>query len=300
MRNLKSILLVAAVLTFIGVLGFTKVSAASGDLIVDKDKSLTSKFNDYNNVTIKKGVTLTITTRSGESAGFEIRKSLTVEEGAKITGDGLLIFAPDASISGITLYYKYKGEYKPIPAGMNFVGLIGDSKDYKAEFYYEKSKGFYVLKGEYTGGDPFALELNKHRINILKKKKFQLSLSGITDGIKWTSSDKSVATVSKTGLVKGKSYGRAIITATYNGNKYECEVEVYPKGLSQKELSLNCGQEFCLTLGGTEVESATSSDNTIAMTDGSLRIQGINPGECVITVKGTNGKKYKCNVHVMP
>ncbi len=52
-------------------------------------------------------------------------------------------------------------------------------------------------------------------------KKKKLSISGYSGKIVWTSSNKSVATVSSTGLVKAKKEGSSIIYATLsNGIKY--------------------------------------------------------------------------------
>jgi hypothetical protein len=51
--------------------------------------------------------------------------------------------------------------------------------------------------------------------------------------VKWTSSKKSVATVSSKGVVKAKKKGTATITAKVSGKKYTCKVTVLK---SEKEI----------------------------------------------------------------
>ncbi len=61
-----------------------------------------------------------------------------------------------------------------------------------------------------------------------KAKKLVLKENGKTvkKKIKWKSSNKSVATVSSSGKIKAKKMGFALVTATYNKNKYFCVVYV--------------------------------------------------------------------------
>ena len=72
-----------------------------------------------------------------------------------------------------------------------------------------------------------------------------------TSGVTWESSDTKVATVDNSGTVHGVSAGQATITATYEGEKYKCEVTV--------------------TNGdaGIKVESIKFSEGTIVMSVGS-------------------------------
>ena len=50
-----------------------------------------------------------------------------------------------------------------------------------------------------------------------------------TKKIKWTSGNKKIAAVSKTGRVTGKNKGNTKVTAKLNGKKYTCNVKVIPK-----------------------------------------------------------------------
>ena len=70
-----------------------------------------------------------------------------------------------------------------------------------------------------------SIKLNKKKVTIVIGKTVKLKLSG-AGSVKWKSSDKTIATVSKTGKVKAKSEGKCTITAVYDGKSYSCKVTV--------------------------------------------------------------------------
>ena len=51
-------------------------------------------------------------------------------------------------------------------------------------------------------------------------------LQGATGKVKWSSSNKKIATVSKKGVIKGKNPGHCIITAKSRGTSYKCAIQV--------------------------------------------------------------------------
>ena len=293
-KTAYKLLVVLLLLTLFG----SVEAMASGDLVVSSDRTLSSKFNPYDNVTVKKGVTLTLADRAGEPVGLEVFKSLTVEDGGRITGNGLLIIHREAEIKGMPLYYRWRGQICRIPDGMKLSRLGNENDDYNPNFTYDRKEGKFILDGEINGGDPFQLEISDRHVTVILKKTHQLTLSGITKGVKWSSSDKTVAKVSKTGLVTGKKPGRAVITADYNGKEYTAEVEVVKKGLSQSEMYMNPGMEFIIQLNGYKLKSVKSSDKTVATISKKLIVKAVGPGKCTLTVKTTSGKKFKCTVHV--
>ena len=75
-----------------------------------------------------------------------------------------------------------------------------------------------------------SLKLSATQMNLTVGKKTKLSLTSGADGsaIKWSSSNKSIANVSKSGKVKGKKAGTATITAkrTEDGRTVSCKVTV--------------------------------------------------------------------------
>lgn len=252
----------------------------------------------FENVTVKKGVKLTLAERAGEPVGLEVTKNLTVEEDAKISGYGLLIFDRNATFKGIDLYYKFKNEFCKIPKGMNFVNLGSDADDYKPTFEYNKQKGIYVLLGEFNGGDPFVLELNRHQIDLVKGETFNLSLSGITEGVTFKSDNKKIATVSKTGVVKAKKIGDIFITAIYDGKEYKCSVRVVNKGFSSNQMFMSEGEKFILQFNGAELKKVKSSNKKVAKISKKLVLSAVGEGKCTLYAYDTEGNKYSCKVYV--
>lgn len=85
------------------------------------------------------------------------------------------------------------------------------------------------------------LKLNKKKLTLKKGKKYTLKLTitstaktakekaALKKAVKWTSSNKKVATVTKNGKVKAKKAGKAKITAKLKGKKVSCTVKVKKK-----------------------------------------------------------------------
>lgn len=104
----------------------------------------------------------------------------------------------------------------------------------KQKVYY-KSRYFYKINGKnYYGSwsktksivyhDP---TLNKITVYKGKKKKAAVLYSGISNTkIKWKTSNKKIATVSKKGVVKGIKYGKCKLVAKYKGKTYKTTITV--------------------------------------------------------------------------
>ncbi len=93
--------------------------------------------------------------------------------------------------------------------------------------------------------------LSKNKITIRAKKSYQLKLKGAKPkNVKWSSSNKKIATVKK-GMIRSKKKGKCFVTAKYLGKKYRCSVIVKdqkkttsdPKATKKPSLSeeTNCG-----------------------------------------------------------
>lgn len=82
------------------------------------------------------------------------------------------------------------------------------------------------------------LKLNKKKLTLKKGKKYTLKLTisstaktakekkALKKAVKWSSSKKKVATVTKAGKVKAKKKGKTTITAKLKGKKVSCKVIV--------------------------------------------------------------------------
>ena len=125
----------------------------------------------------------------------------------------------------------------------------------------------------------------------------------VTAYAEWSSSDESVATVSK-GVVTGVSKGKATITATYNGYRVTYSVTVtdvitYKLYLSSSSLSVATGKNNKFTAllgiytngkqtGATEISSKctwTSSDESIATVSNIGLVTGVKVGTVTITAQ---------------
>lgn len=168
----------------------------------------------------------------------------------------------------------------------------------------------------------------------LKKKKATLTI-GKTTTIKikkvkglsskkvtYKSSDKSVATVSKTGVVKAKKKGTATITVTSAVNKKvkakftvtvtgkKSNTSVFVTSIdthSSITLKPNSGTRLAYNISPTNATNqkvtATSNNTSVAVvtdvTDGEVGILTVNAGTATITLKSADGKatkKVKVNV----
>jgi hypothetical protein len=70
------------------------------------------------------------------------------------------------------------------------------------------------------------IKISKSKLTVNVGKTYTLKITGTTRAIKWTSSNKTVATVSTKGKITAKKAGTATITATVNKKPYKCAVTV--------------------------------------------------------------------------
>lgn len=70
------------------------------------------------------------------------------------------------------------------------------------------------------------VKLNKTKATIYVGKTITLKLKNNKKKVKWTTSNKKIATVNKKGKVKGKKAGKVTITAKVGKKKYKCKVTV--------------------------------------------------------------------------
>lgn len=73
------------------------------------------------------------------------------------------------------------------------------------------------------------VKLNKTKATIYVGKTVTLKLKNNKKKVKWSSSNKKVATVIGKGKVKGKKAGKATITAEVGKKKYRCKITVKKK-----------------------------------------------------------------------
>ena len=128
--------------------------------------------------------------------------------------------------------------------------------------------------------------------------------------IVWSSSKKSVATVSPKGVIRAKKKGKATITARIKGTKYRArckltvgvpvrkiEVDSPEIILFTGEKSRICAQAVPVTAATTQLEY-TSSDPQVAKVIGDGFLTAVAAGEAEITVKSIDGSEISSVVKV--
>ncbi|WP_049945918.1 M4 family metallopeptidase [Butyrivibrio sp. LC3010] len=138
-------------------------------------------------------------------------------------------------------------------------------------------------------------KLSQKKATLIVGQSLKLTMEGASK-VKWSSSNKKVATVSK-GNVKAKKAGKATITAKVGNKKYNCKVTV-KIGLTDSALTLTKGEQKTIKLKGAKAKSFKSSNLAVATVTNKGLISAVGAGNAVITVKGKNRKSYKCNVTV--
>lgn len=74
------------------------------------------------------------------------------------------------------------------------------------------------------------ISLNKTALKLVKGEKYKLKLKNVkTAKVKWSSGNKKIVSVNKSGKVTAKKKGSTTITATYGKKKYKCRVTVVDK-----------------------------------------------------------------------
>lgn len=98
-----------------------------------------------------------------------------------------------------------------------------------------RSKGYATITGKYKNirwiykikvEQP---QLNKTSLSLYTGQSFLLKVSNTTRKVTWYSSNKSIATVDKTGKISTKKAGNVYIFAKINGISYKCKLTVKNK-----------------------------------------------------------------------
>lgn len=156
------------------------------------------------------------------------------------------------------------------------------------------------------------IKITKSQLILLKGKTKQLKAklypAKSSAKIKWSSSNKKVATVNSKGLINAKKAGKATIVAKVNSKiKSMCKVTVKnpPKSISfnKTAVTVRTGNTYKIkyTLKGKNsygVVKWYSNNKNVATINSKGIVSAIAPGVAKITAKTVNGKKAICNVTV--
>ena len=162
---------------------------------------------------------------------------------------------------GNTYKLKIKGTKKQVKwyssnnkvASVNNSGKVTAKKSGKATITAKVGKRKYRCVIKVT--DP---RLNQTSKTLLKGKSFTLKVYGISGRVKWSTSNKKIATVNSRGKVTAKKAGRVTITAKVNGQKIRCNVEVVNKGISRSDITLSKNETYTINTYGCGIISVSS------------------------------------------
>lgn len=142
-----------------------------------------------------------------------------------------------------------------------------------------------------------AASISKKKVTICTGQTIQLKVNGVKKKARWTSSNKSVATVTSKGKVTAKKKGKAVITARIGNKKYKCTITVKvkkdnlkwllpnqkecgnakffiesnsQKGYENKILSIGVFKAFPMTAINYQAENVNGSLTTFVFIDGKL------------------------------
>lgn len=145
------------------------------------------------------------------------------------------------------------------------------------------------------------IRLEKNALTLYRGGKYRIyvDIENAKGKITYTSSKKSVATVSANGKVTAKKKGKATITVKNNGVTAKLTVTVINPKLNVKSKTLYKGDSFTLIITGKEGKTTfTSSNPKVATVTKSGKVKAKKKGTAKITVKTNNGYKLNCTVKV--
>ena len=169
-----------------------------------------------------------------------------------------------------------------------------------------------IVVGSFVSANAASPKLNKKKATVTVGKTVKLKVKNTGKTVKWTSSNKKVATVKKSGkygaVVTGKKAGKATITAKVGSKKLKCKVTVKKKSsstssgsivLSKASVSIPKGTSTTIKVTGTtkSITSVSSSKTSVASVKKTgartVKITGKKYGASTIKVK-IAGKTLKC------
>ena len=197
-------------------------------------------------------------------------------------------------------------------ATVNSTGKITAKKVGTATITVKTSNGKTAACEVTVKKAPDSVTLNKTSVTMGVKQTCTLTATLSPDDsatyCTWTSSDKTIATVTSAGKVTAKKVGKVTITVkTSNGKTATCIITVKKAPdsitLNKTETTIKKGQTETLKATLNPTNSATycswsSSDKTIATVNSNGVVTAKKKGTATITVKTSNGKVATCTVTV--
>ena len=159
------------------------------------------------------------------------------------------------------------------------------------------------------------ISLNQTAYVLKKGSSYQLTPTILKSkyknrSIEWSSSKKSIVSVSSKGLVQAKKKGKATITAKIKGTSYKakCKITVgYPVTKLDASLSANVlytGEQVKISTQITPAKASNknlsfeSSNSKIAKVSSKGKVTAVAPGSVSITVRTKDGSNLSATFHL--
>ena len=145
------------------------------------------------------------------------------------------------------------------------------------------------------------VKLSATKKTINRGSSFTLSIKGVKS-VKWSTSNKKVASIKKVSNTKykvtGIKAGTSKITAKVGNKKYTCRVTVENPKINKKSLSLQVGASSTLKITGTKAKIKWKTSNkSVATVSNKGKVTAKKAGTATISAK-INGKNISCKVTV--
>ncbi len=215
----------------------------------------------------------------------------------------------DAEAIGSGRKVTFKSSNKKV-ATVTSKGVIKGVKKGKATITGTVKGGAEVVYEVRVVAAPSGVKLDKTSITLGVKESVVMTPT-IPDGthasFTWSSSNKTIATVSKAGKIVGKKAGKTTVTVkTQNGKTAKVTVKVMKAPgkvtLDKTSASLMEGESLKLkvTLPSNTYSRITwtSSDNSVAVVSAAGKVRAVAAGTATITARTFNNKKATCTVTV--
>lgn len=112
------------------------------------------------------------------------------------------------------------------------------------------------------------IKLNKANLTMTIGQTYKLIVKNNKKPVKWSSSKKKVASVTKKGKVTAKKKGKTNITAKVSGKKLVCKVKVKKAASPKTNIALDIAQTINLTTKDTQIlNSLTNKPGTSSTPD---------------------------------
>ena len=157
-----------------------------------------------------------------------------------------------------------------------------------------------TLLKDSSHADSDEIELTQDKVILSNGYTFTLALKNASNQISWNSSNKKVVAIKRKKnnaiLIQGKRAGKAVITGTYNNEKYRCKVNVV-----DEKRDVITGKKVIISAGLRTGSSGNSMYITAAYPC-SITIEPYDPSLISLTNGPSkwNGKSGSVIVHALP